>query len=109
MTDQAVGETVARVTRKGGVVVEEQSEQEAVPIPAVGPGPHIEIGVAVGETIGLPGYSSLRIDVSIKLPARPANMEATYEIARKWALKKLRSLREELQTPESAPTQARRR
>lgn len=48
------------------------------------------VGVSGGKTIGLPGYSNVKIQVSLFMPCEKHDIEATYEFCTDWVSKKIK-------------------
>lgn len=87
----------AETTRSAGrkrITETEGHEAPAVKVPAAPP-VHAEVEVAVGATVGLPGYSAARFDVRLRLPCKtdPESVERTYAAALGFCQKKLDALK----------------
>ena len=85
LTVTAVHASGTRKNRKEKSVNTEDATPDA---PKVTPDPLAlaEVGYAVGQTINLGNFESLRIDVSLKMPSRPrpASIEKTFKFAVDW-------------------------
>ena len=47
-------------------------------------GPHATVNVMLGLTANLGNYESARIDVGVRMPCNPDDIEATYVQAKEW-------------------------
>lgn len=97
-TGIAHAEVDATVTRTAGrkrTIEAEGHEAPAIKVPVPSTPVHAEVEVAVGSTIGLPGFSAARFDVRLRLPCKtdPESVERTYNAALGFCQKKLDALK----------------
>jgi hypothetical protein len=56
---------------------------------AIHVGPSAEVSYTAGFTKGMPNYSAARIDITLKMPCDPGDIDATYEFTEKWVSDRL--------------------
>jgi len=73
-----------KVTRSRGRHYPVQEETMTERVETDLEGGRVEVGTSIGHTIGLPGFSSFRVDVSIKLPTAIRSIDKAAEFAEEW-------------------------
>ena len=107
--------TVKKVT-SGETVVSETQQDEAVAMPqqagatvqwgdgvagvselqSYEPPKFAEVGFAAGFTKNLGNYSAARVDISLKLPCEPTEIDEAYEYAESWVTQRLEKQHQDL-------------
>lgn len=101
-TKKADAETSTQI-KNGGEVISEKTETEKVDVPVssqVATGsdlPFCEVGVEASYTHNLGNYQSARVQVSLRVPCLPKEIDDTFVYAHAWVDKKLTGMVEELQ------------
>lgn len=83
--------SVATAAEKRGAGATTKESHEVIETPPI-TGPVAQATVKVGHTLGLPNYSSLRVDVEVTLPCSSSDMEDTLVKASHIALRHARRI-----------------
>ena len=88
---------------KTGNIISQAQDTELVPIPMqegmamLGSVMQLaEVSYAAGFTKGMPNYSSLRVDIGIKVPCPVEDVDETYAFADEWVSKRLKAEHDEV-------------
>jgi hypothetical protein len=107
--------TIVKQVTSGETVVSETQADEPVAMPQqAGPTVHwgdgaagvtelqsyeppkfAEVGFAAGFTKNLGNYSSARVDITLKLPCEPTEIDEAYEFAENWVSQRLQKQHED--------------
>ena len=94
---------ITTLIKNGGEIISEKTKTEQVDVPVssqVATGsdmPFCEVGVEASYTHNLGNFQSARVQVSLRVPCLPKEIDDTFSYAQKWVDNKLTGMVEELQ------------